>query len=78
MKVRFWSMLHSPLIYSVVCMLVVSMQEKLIRMSEANDYYRIIGGSAEDDMEHLDELKRSITKRLHPDQFADNPELQRK
>ena len=71
-------MLHSPLIYSVVCMVVVSMQEKLIRMSEANDYYRIIGGSAEDDMEHLDELKRSITKRLHPDQFADNPELQRK
>ena len=59
-------------------LIVVSMQEKLIKISEANDYYRIIGGSPEDDMEQLDELRRTITKKLHPDQFAGNPELQRK
>ena len=54
------------------------MQEKLIRMSEANDYYKIIGGGADDGLEHLEELRRSITKKLHPDQFAGKPELQQR
>ena len=54
------------------------MQETLIKMSEANDYYRIISGSHDDDIEHLEELRRSITKKLHPDRFAGQPDIQRK
>ena len=54
------------------------MQETLIKMSEANDYYRIISGSHDDDVEHLEELRRNITKKLHPDQFSDQPVIQRK
>eukprot|EP00800_Vazella_pourtalesii_P005664 TRINITY_DN1669_c0_g3_i3.p1 TRINITY_DN1669_c0_g3~~TRINITY_DN1669_c0_g3_i3.p1 ORF type:complete len:624 (+),score=113.98 TRINITY_DN1669_c0_g3_i3:208-2079(+) len=57
---------------------IVVMHETLIKMSEANDYYRIISGSHDDDIEHLEELRRSITKKLHPDRFAGQPDIQRK
>lgn len=51
---------------------------RLIRQSQLNDYYGLLGVQPTATQEELARARREVTSRLHPDHFTGNPGQQTK
>ena len=50
--------------------------ERLQSMAQANDYYSLMGVTADASREDLSRARRELTAKLHPDHFTGDPEQQ--